>query len=72
MLRATVAMSADVKFHFRASAKVCSGILMVLLVIGALGPANWTPRTALGWQFDHLLGYFAIGSVQSFSHIWLG
>ncbi len=53
-------MSADVKFHFRAGAKVCSGILMVLLVIGALGPANWTPRTALGWQFDHLLGYFAI------------
>jgi hypothetical protein len=26
---------------------------MVLLVIGALGPANWTPRTALGWQIDH-------------------
>ena len=33
---------------------------MVLLVIGALGPANWTPRTALGWQIDHFLGYFAI------------
>ena len=34
--------------------------IMVLLVIGALGPANWTPRTALGWQIDHFLGYFAI------------
>jgi len=33
---------------------------MVLLVIGALGPASWTPRTALGWQIDHFLGYFAI------------
>jgi len=33
---------------------------MVLLVIGALGPASWTPRTALGWQFDHFIGYFAI------------
>ena len=33
---------------------------MVLLVIGAVGPANWTPRTALGWQIDHFLGYFAI------------
>ncbi len=53
-------MSADVTFHFRAGAKVCSGIIMVLLVIGALGPANWTPRTALGWQIDHLFGYFAI------------
>ena len=33
---------------------------MVLLVILALGPANWTPRTSLGWQIDHFLGYFAI------------
>jgi VanZ family protein len=33
---------------------------MVLLVIFALGPANWTPRTPLGWQFDHFIGYFAI------------
>jgi hypothetical protein len=36
------------------------GYHVVLLVIGALGPANWTPRTALGWQIDHFLGYFAI------------
>jgi hypothetical protein len=48
------------KFHFRAAAKVCSVAIMILLVIGALGPANWTPRTALGWQIDHFLGYFAI------------
>jgi VanZ family protein len=53
-------MSADIKSRFRAGAKVCSGIIMVLLVIGALGPANWTPRTPLGWQIDHFLGYFAI------------
>ena len=33
---------------------------MVLLVIAALGPAKWTPRTALGWEIDHFLGYFAI------------
>ena len=54
------AMNADIKSRFRAGAKVCGGVIMVLLVIGALGPANWTPRTALGWQFDHFLGYFAI------------
>jgi VanZ family protein len=53
-------MNADVKSRFRAGAKVCSGVIMVLLVIGALGPADWTPRTALGWQIDHFLGYFAI------------
>ena len=53
-------MGADMKSHFRAGAKVCSLAIMALLVIGALGPANWTPRTALGWQIDHFLGYFAI------------
>jgi uncharacterized transporter YbjL len=54
-----IAMSADMKSRFRAGAKVCSLAIMILLVIGALGPANWTPRTALGWQIDHFLGYFA-------------
>ena len=33
---------------------------MVLLVIVALGPAKWQPRTGLGWQIDHFGGYFAI------------
>jgi VanZ family protein len=55
-----MSVSADVKSQFRAGAKVCSGAVMVLLVIGALGPESWTPRTALGWQFDHFLGYFVI------------
>ena len=36
---------------------------MVLLVIIALGPAKWTPRTTLGWEIDHFLGYFAITSL---------
>ena len=53
-------MGADMKSHFRAGAKACSMAIMVLLVIGALGPANWTPRTTFGWQIDHVLGYFAI------------
>jgi VanZ family protein len=53
-------MGADMKSRFRAGAKLCSPAIMVLLVIGALGPADWTPRTALGWQSDHFLGYFAI------------
>jgi VanZ family protein len=53
-------VGADMKSRFRAGAKVCSVAILVLLVIGALGPASWTPRTALGWQIDHFLGYFAI------------
>jgi VanZ family protein len=40
--------------------KCCSVAIIVLLVIAALGPAKWTPRTALGWQIDHFVGYFAI------------
>jgi VanZ family protein len=48
------------KSRFRAGAKACSGAILVLLVIAALGPEKWTPRTALGWQIDHFLGYFAI------------
>src|SRR5215470_8635746 len=53
-------MKADVRARFRASAKVCSLVIIVLLVIAALGPAKWAPRTELGWQFDHFIGYFGI------------
>ena len=53
-------MRADMKSRFRAGAKVCSGAIMVLLVIAALGPAKWAPRTELGWRFDHFIGYFGI------------
>ena len=55
-----MSMSADMKSRLRAGAKVCSGAIVVLLVIGALGPERWTPRTAFGWQFDHFIGYFGI------------
>jgi VanZ family protein len=59
--------SADMKSWFRAGAKLCSGAIMVLLVVGALGPASWTPRTELGWQVDHFLGYFAITLLVCFA-----
>ena len=49
----------DIKL-LRTAAKVCCVPIMVLLVIFALGPAKWAPRTALGWQFDHFIGYFGI------------
>jgi VanZ family protein len=48
------------KSRFRAGAKFCSGVIMLLIVIAALGPAKWAPRTELGWQFDHFIGYFWI------------
>jgi VanZ family protein len=55
-----VEVSSDIKSQFRTGAKVCSGVIMILLVIAALGPAKWAPRTELGWQFDHFIGYFGI------------
>jgi hypothetical protein len=36
---------------------------LVLLVIAALGLAKWAPRSGLGWEIDHFLGYFAITSL---------
>jgi hypothetical protein len=51
---------AELKSRFRVGAKVCSGVIIILLLIAALGPAKWAPRTELGWQFDHFIGYFGI------------
>jgi len=53
-------MSAQMKSRFRTGAKVCSGVIIILLLVAALGPAKWAPRTELGWQFDHFIGYFGI------------
>ena len=36
---------------------------MVLLVVAALDPAQWAPRSGLGWQIDHFVGYFVITSI---------
>ena len=51
----------------KAVAKVCSVATMVLVVFVALGPADWAPRTALGWQFDHFAGYFVITALVCFA-----
>ena len=40
--------------------KFASVAVTVLVVIAALGPAKWAPRTGLGFEFDHFLGYFVI------------
>ncbi len=39
--------------------RVCSVAVLFLLVVAALGPGQWVPRSRLGWQFDHFIGYFA-------------
>ena len=38
----------------------CCIAVLVLLVFVGLGPANWQPRSGLGWEIDHFVGYFVI------------
>ena len=40
--------------------KIASMAVMALVVITALGPAKWAPRTGLGFEVDHFFGYFVI------------
>jgi hypothetical protein len=47
-------------WNMRTFMKFASVAVMVLVVIAALGPESWQPRTSLGWQIDHFLGYFVI------------
>ena len=46
--------------------KFCSVAAIALLVFLHLGPGKWQPRTELGWQIDHFLGYFVVTSI-----VWL-
>ena len=56
----SIAASGDIKRRFRTVTKACCVPIVILLVIAALGPEKWAPRTHLGWQFDHFIGYFGI------------
>ena len=49
--------------------KICgAAVLVLLLVFAALGPAKWQVRSGLGWEFDHVAGYFAF--TVMFSLAW--
>lgn len=50
--------------------KFFSVAVMVLLVIAALGPAKWQPRTGLGWQAEHFVGYFAVTTIFLLAWPW--
>lgn len=47
-----------INMTMRALTKLFSLTAILLLVVVALGPANWQPRTGLGWQAEHFVGYF--------------
>src|SRR5450759_1405856 len=55
------------RMTIKAVAKFCSVAAIVLVVLAALGPANWALRTELGWHMDHFLGWLAITSLVCFT-----
>ena len=55
------------RMPIKAVAKFCSVAAIVLVVFAALGPSNWAPRTELGWEADHFLGWFVITSLVCFA-----
>jgi VanZ family protein len=51
------------------SIRICgAAALVVLLLFAALGPERCQVRSGLGWQFDHIIGYF--GLAMMFSLTW--
>jgi len=40
---------------------------LVLLVFVGLGPAEWQPRSGLGWEIDHFAGYFVLTIIFCFA-----
>ena len=38
--------------------KACCLAALAVLVVVALGPAKWQPRSGIGWELDHFVGYF--------------
>ena len=43
--------------------KICCIAILVLLLIVGLGPSKWQPRSGIGWQLDHFLGYLVIAMI---------
>jgi VanZ family protein len=40
--------------------KVFSVTVLIVVAFVALGPASWQPRSGLGFELDHFVGYFAL------------
>jgi hypothetical protein len=43
--------------------KICTVAVLGVLIFFGLGPANLQPRSGLGWQFDHFVGYIVLSFV---------
>jgi VanZ family protein len=40
--------------------QTCCVVGLVVLAFVGLGPATWQPRSGLGWEIDHFVGYCVI------------
>jgi VanZ family protein len=47
--------------------RICCLAALILLVFVGLGPAKWQPRSGLGWELDHFLGYFVLTLIFCFA-----
>lgn len=47
----------------KSALKVCSIAVLGVLVFLGLGPANLQPRSGLGWQVDHFVGYIVLSFI---------
>jgi VanZ family protein len=59
--------ASQVKLPSSSWAKLLSVAVLLFIVITGLGPPKWQPRTSLGWQADHFLGYFVITLMVCFA-----
>jgi VanZ family protein len=48
--------------------KACCLVVLIVLVFTGLGPPKWQPRSGLGWQIDHFVGYFVLTLI--FCGVW--
>jgi hypothetical protein len=53
---------------FKSTLKVCCLIALIVLVFTGLGPPKWQPRSGLGFQIDHFVGYFVLTLI--FCVVW--
>jgi len=48
------------KTTVRRAIQICCVVGLLVLAFIALGPARWQPRTGIGWEIDHFVGYCVI------------
>src|SRR6516162_1560316 len=48
------------KTTVRRALQICCVVGLLILAFIGLGPARWQPRSGIGWEIDHFVGYCVI------------